>query len=45
MTRYRHIEFEPNKKLGEGGHFDPYQRMWYMVKAYLVKDEGFKTVV
>lgn len=41
----RHIEFEPNKKLGEGGHFDPYQRMWYMVKAYLVKDEGFKTVV
>ena len=41
----RHIEFEPNKKLGDGNYSGSYQRMWYMVNAYLVKDEDFDLVV
>lgn len=41
----RHIEFKPNKKLGDGDYSSSYQRMWYMVKAYLVKDEDFDLIV
>lgn len=41
----RHVEFEPNKKLGDGDYSSSYQRMWYMVNAYLVKDEDFDSVV
>ncbi len=45
FSLHRHIDFEPNKKLGDGNFSQSYQRMWYMVKAYLVKNEDFDSVV
>ena len=45
LSLHRHIEFKPNKKLGDGNYSGSYQRMWYMVNAYLVKDEDFDLVV
>ncbi|WP_296207043.1 hypothetical protein [Psychrobacter sp. UBA3480] len=45
LSLHRHIEFKPNKKLGDGNYSGSYQSMWYMVKAYLVKNEDFNSVV
>ena len=45
LSLHRHIEFKPNKKLGDGNYSGSYQSMWYMVKAYLVKNEDFDLVV
>ena len=45
LSLHRHIEFKPNKKLGDGNYSGSYQSMWYMVKAYLVKNEDFDLIV
>lgn len=45
LSLHRHIDFKPNKKLGDGNYSGSYQSMWYMVKAYLVKNEDFDLVV
>ncbi|QLB12724.1 hypothetical protein EV697_101414 [Bisgaardia hudsonensis] len=41
----RYINFKPNQKLGNDEYFSSYQEMWYLVNAYLVKNEDFRTVV
>ena len=45
LSLHRHIDFKPNKKLGDGNYSGSYQSMWYMVKAYLVKNEDFDLIV
>lgn len=45
LSLHRHHDFKPEKKLGDGSFSESYQRMWYMVKSYLVKNEDFETVV
>lgn len=45
LSLHRHIEFEPSKKLGQDNLSEGYQRLWYMVKAYLVKNDDFETVL
>lgn len=45
FSLHRHYEFKPEKTLGEASHSSDYQRFWYMVEAYLVKNEDFETVI
>lgn len=45
LSLHRHIDFKPDKKLGADGYSSAYQTMWYMVIAYLVKDEDLDSVI
>ncbi|MBP3947145.1 HNH endonuclease [Psychrobacter sp. K31L] len=44
LSLEQHIEFAPKPNLGENIHSGNYQRVWYRVQAYLIKNDEFENV-